>query len=251
MYETNLTDAQWQGIKKLIPSVERKRKQDIRNIFDALLYVLKTGCHWRMLPNDFPKWQLVYYYFAKWRDEEVFVYMNDMLRERIRMEQEKQPQCTAVIIDSQSIKTTRRGGLRGIDGNKKIKGRKRHITVDTMGNIVTNIVHTANIHDSTGATLVVKEMQENTYGINHIFGDCGYRGKFIPWAKEKYNCTVQIVPRYHQGNQEKVSPKRWIVERTFSWFENFRRLSKDFEYLLESSQAMIYLASIKILLNKI
>jgi len=250
MYETNLSDTQWQGIKKLIPQMERKRKHDMRRIFDALFYVLKTGCHWRMLPYDFPKWQLVYYYFAKWRDEEVFVYVNDMLREKIRTVNKKLPQCTAVIIDSQSVKTTRRGGLRGIDGNKKIKGRKRHIAVDTMGNIVTNIIHPANIHDSDGATLVVKELGENMHGIKHIFGDGGYRGKFIHWAKEKYNYTVQIVSKIKQESQRKVSPKRWIVERTFSWFENFRRLSKDFEYLLESSQAMIYLASIKTMLNK-
>ena len=250
MYETNLSDAQWQDIKKLIPLEQRKRKYEMRIIFDALFYLLKTGCHWRMLPKDFPKWQLVYYYFAKWRDEEVFVYMNDMLRESVRTENNKEPQCTAVIIDSQSVKTTRRGGLRGIDGNKKIKGRKRHITVDTMGNIVSNIVHTANIHDSVGATLVVKGLNENILGVKQIIGDSGYRGKFIHWAKEKYNYTVQIISKLKTEDSKKVSPKRWIVERTFSWFENFRRLSKDFEYLMESSQAMIYLASIKILLNK-
>ncbi len=250
MYETNLTDAQWQGIKKIIPLAKRKRKHDMRSIFDAMFYLLKTGCHWRMLPKDFPKWQLVYYYFAKWRDEEVFVHINDMLREKNRISDERNPQCSAVIIDSQSVKTTRRGGLRGIDGNKKIKGRKRHITVDTMGNIVTNLVHAANIHDSVGATLVVKGLNENIHGIKQIIGDSGYRGKFIHWAKEKYNYTVQIISKLKTEDAIKVSPKRWIVERTFSWFENFRRLSKDFEYLLESSQAMIYLASIKILLNK-
>lgn len=251
MYPTDVTDAQWQVIEKYIPDVERKRKYTMRSIVNAMFYVLKSGCHWRMLPTDYPNWELVYYYFGKWRDEEIFVYINDMLREKIRIEDERSAQCSAVIIDSQSVKTTRRGGLRGIDGNKKIKGRKRHITVDTMGNMVTGIIHTANIHDSNGATLVVKEMQENTEGIRHIFGDCGYRGKLIAWAKEKYNCTVQIVPRYSQHNPCKISPKRWIVERTFAWLENFRRLSKDFEYLLESSQAFLYLASIKLLLNKI
>ncbi len=251
MYATNVTDAQWKVIKKLIPEEERKRKHEMRTIFNALFYVLKSGCHWRMLPKDFPKWQIVYYYFAKWRDEEVFVHINDMLREKRRIENAKKPQCTSVIIDSQSVKTTRRGGLRGIDGNKKIKGRKRHIAVDTMGNVVVNIIHAANIHDSNGATLVVKEMKENTHGIKHIIADSGYRGKFIPWAKEKYNCSVQIISKLKENTQRKVSPKRWIVERTFSWFENFRRLSKDFEYLLESSQAMIYLASIKLMLNKI
>ena len=251
MYETNLSDAYWEIIKKSISQVARKRKYDMRVIFDALFYLLKRGCHWRMLPADFPKWQIVYYYFSKWRDEEAFVHINDRLREKMRTENEREAQCSAVIIDSQSVKTTLRGGLRGIDGNKRIKGRKRHIAVDTMGNLVTGIIHTANIHDSNGATLVVKEMKENTHGITHIIADSGYRGKFIHWAKEKYNCTVQIISKLKTESLRKVSPKRWIVERTFSWLENVRRLSKDFEYLLESSQAMLYLASIKSILNKI
>ena len=149
------------------------------------------------------------------------------------------------------MKTTRRGGLRGIDGNKKIKGRKRHIVVDTMGNVVANVVHTANLHDNQGASLVFQNLKENIYGIKTLYGDCGYRGKLIELAKNKYNYELKISPKIKDMAPTRVSPKRWIVERTFAWFENFRRLSKDFEYLLESSQAMIDLAAIRILLNKI
>ena len=120
MQSNTLTESQCKIIKKYLPESERKRKHDLREIFDALFYILKTGCHWRMLPNNYPKWELVYYYYSKWRDEELFVHLNDMIRETVRIISNKRAQCSVAIIDSQSVKTTRRGGLRGVDGNKRI-----------------------------------------------------------------------------------------------------------------------------------
>jgi putative transposase len=251
MKKEKLSDAQWQRIEKYLDLPNRKRKQSLRKIFDALFYLLKTGCQWRMLPENYPKWELVYYYFSKWRDLELLEELNTMLREAERKKSGKNEQCSVVIIDSQSVKTTRLGGLTGVDGNKKIKGRKRHLVVDTMGNVVSNIVHPANIHDSKGADLTVKNLNDNIHGVIIIYADCGYRGQLIETLKKKYNYELKISPKIKDESQGKVSPKRWIIERTFSWFENFRRLSKDFEYLLETSQPMIYLASIKLLLNKI
>jgi putative transposase len=251
MKTERLSDAQWQIIEKYLTAPNRKRKHSLREILDALFYLLKTGCQWRMLPDSYPKWELVYYYFANWRDTELFDQINTMLREKVRRLAGKNAQCSVVIIDSQSVKTTRKGGFRGVDGNKKINGRKRHLVVDTMGNIVSNIVHPANIHDSKGADLTLKNLKESIYGVKIVYADCGYQGQLIETVKRKHNYELKISPKIKDMTQGKVSPKRWIIERTISWFENFRRLSKDFEFLMESSQAMIYLASIKLLLNKI
>ncbi|WP_198170241.1 IS5 family transposase [Mucilaginibacter arboris] len=184
-------------------------------------------------------------------DNDDLLHINDMLREDVRRKDKRNSQCSAVIIDSQSVKTTRKGGFSGTDGNKKIKGRKRHITVDTMGNIVNNIVHPANFHDSKAAYLVIKDLRENQHGIKVIYADGGYKGELIGNTKKEFGYEIIISPKIKDEAKGKVSPKRWVVERTFSWLENFRRLSKDFEFLLQSSQAMIYLASIKLLLNKI
>ncbi len=247
----NLSNAQWQRIEKYLTETSRIRKHSLRNIFDGLFYVLKTGCQWRLLPDCYPKWELVYYYFSKWRDSELFLHLNDMLREFVREKEGRQGQCSVVIIDSQSVKTTRKGGFRGVDGNKKINGRKRHLIVDTQGNIVCNLVHPANFHDSKSADLVLMDLKDNQYGVKTVFADCGYRGELIENTKRKYGYDLIISPKIKDQTNGRVSPKRWIVERTFAWLENFRRLSKDFEFLLQSSQAMIYLAAIKLLLNKI
>lgn len=145
MYSTSLTDAQWQVIKKFIPQNERKRKYDLRTIWDAIFYWNKAGCQWRLLPKEFPKWKIVYYYFTKWVEMGVVEDIMHRITELIRIKSGKQGQPSLVIIDCQSIKTTPVGGIRGLDGNKKIKGRKRHVIVDTMGNVLSVVVHAAHL----------------------------------------------------------------------------------------------------------
>ncbi len=250
MYSTSLTDAQWQGIKNFIPQNDRKRKYDLRFIWDAILYWNKTGCQWRMLPKEFPKWKMVYYYFTKWVEMGVIEDIMHRINEIIRIKLGKEAQPSMVIIDCQSVKTTSVGGIRGFDGNKNINGRKRHIIVDTLGNVLSVIVHSAHLHETAMAELVVRRFREVFFRATKIVADGGYRGKLITTIKQKHNLDMEIVMRTDSNKGFKVLPKRWVVERTFAWFNGYRRLSKDYEFLTENSEAAIHLAAIKINLNK-
>lgn len=250
MYSTSLTDAQWQGIKNFIPQNDRKRKYDLRAIWDGILYWNKAGCQWRLLPNDFPKWKMVYYYFTKWAEMGVIEDIMHRVNEIIRIKAGKQAQPSMVIIDCQSVKTTPVGGIRGFDGNKKIVGRKRHVIVDTMGNVLSVVVHAAHLHDTAMAELVVRRFREVFFKAKKIVADGGYRGKLIETLKLKHNIDMEIVMRTDINKGFKILPMRWVVERTFAWFNGYRRLSKDYEFLTENSEAAIHLAAIKINLNK-
>lgn len=215
MNTDQLSDAQWQRIEKYLTGANRKRRHSQREIFEGLFYILRTGCQWRLLPANYPKWELVYYYFCKWRDIELFVHLNDILREGRRKKAGRNEQCSAVIIDSQSVKTTRKGGFRGFDGNKKINGRKRHLIVDTMGNMVCNLVHPANFHDSKAADLLIRDLKESQHGVKVIYADGGYRGQLIGHVKHTYQDEMFISPKIKDQSPGKVSSKRWIIERFF------------------------------------
>jgi len=250
-YPTNLSDSQWSAILVILGD-KRKRKHSLREIFDAVFYMVKTGCQWRMLPNDFPKWQLVYYYFNKWKWDGTIKEIHDRLRDLTRKKAGKKHSPSLGLIDSQSVKTTRSGGLcRGIDGGKNTKGRKRHIVVDTMGLILAVVVHAANIHDSKGAPFVLSELKFRFSRLVKIIADGGYRGELIEKTKKVYGWTLEVILRKDDSTKFQVIPKRWVVERTFAWFESHRRLSKDFEYYTETSQAMILVTMTKLMLNRI
>lgn len=223
----------------------------MRSVLDALMYLVKTGCQWRMLPNDFPKWQLVYYYFRTWTEQEIIEDILHQVREQARKKNGKNDQARVGIIDSQSVRSNNNRALKGIDGGKKVKGRKRHIIVDTNGWLLAVLVHAANLHDSTMAGLLIRRLKESISGIQVIYADGGYRGELIDKVKQAYNYVIKIVMRNDSSSKFKVLPKRWIVERTFSWFDNDRRLSRDVEYLTEISEAMVQLSAIKLLLKKI
>jgi len=239
--------------EKIINTQERKRKHTLRNIMNAILYTLKSGCQWRMLPKNFAPWQSVYYYFRKWKNEGVIEELLDALRSHIRQKMGLNDSPSLGIIDSRSVKTSHHvDSVRGLDGNKKIKGRKQHIIVDTQGLPMAIAIHEANVHDSKGAPMVIDNPSYKFTCLVKILADGGYRGNLADWLMEKYGWFLEVVLRPEQcPSKFKVIPKRWIVERSFAWLENFRRLTIDYEFLADTSLAMVQLAFCQIMLNKI
>jgi len=249
-YSTNLTDSQWNIINNLLQD-KRSRKYKIRDIFDAIFYLLKTGCQWRMLPHCFPPWETVYYYFTVWKHKGIIELIHEHLRDKIRTKAGREKSPSLGLIDSQSVKTTRSGGIcRGIDGGKKTKGRKRHIIVDSLGLLLAVVVHAANEHDSKSATKVIKLLKDRFSRLIKIIADGGYRGELIENTKTAFGIILEVILRKDDSPKFQVIPKRWVVERTFAWFESYRRLSKDFEFLTDTSENMIRLAMIKLMINR-
>ena len=250
-YSTNLSDSQWSLIDGIL-SDKRPRKYEIRQIFNGIFYLLKTGCQWRMLPFCFPPWQTVYYYFSVWKHKGIIDQIHEHLRDKVRMNAGKDKSPSLGLIDSQSIKTTRNGGIcRGIDGGKKTKGRKRHIIVDTLGLLMAVVVHAANEHDSKSAPKVIALLKERFSRLIKIIADGGYRGELIENTKTTFGLVLEVILRKDDSPKFQVIPKRWVVERTFAWFESYRRLSKDFEFLTDTSETMIRLAMIRLMLNRL
>lgn len=251
MYPTDLSDARWQVIKKVLQLNDRKRKHSLREVWNAILYVVKTGCQWRMLPVNFPKWQLVYYYYRKWAAAEQFDLLLDHLRSKVRIKWGQQGRPTLGIMDSQSVRWGNNRSLNGYDGNKKVKGIKRHVIVDKNGFLLAVMVTVANIHDSKAVMLLMRVLKDIFCGVRHLLADGGYRGEVINEVYKRFGCFIQVVLRADShGTAFKPVHKRWIIERTFSWFDNDRRLCRNYELLMESAEEMVKLSAIKLLLNK-
>jgi putative transposase len=253
-YSSDLTNRQWQLIHKLLPVRSRRGRRPIdrRRIINAVLYVVRTGCQWRMLPKDFPNWSTVYGVFRKWKLDGVWQRIHDRLREKVRRAAGKKSTPTAAIVDSQSIRTAEGGEERGYDAGKKITGRKRHIAVDTLGMMLAIVVHSASCQDQCGAEWVMDVLGEKYRRLKVIFGDSAYGRSGLPdWVAQTFGWIVQTVLRPVNVKGFVVLPKRWIVERTFAWLTRYRRHSKDYEKTTASSEAISYIAMISLMSKRL
>ena len=257
LYDSDVTDEQWNMIKPFIPEVHsnsitggRPPKYSRREIMNAILYVVRTGCQWRLLPHDLPYWKTVYTYFHEWYEACVFEQINDTLRKRVRMLLERDANPTAGIIDSQSVKIVGNIGFSGFDGAKKVNGRKRHIVTDTLGLLLSVTVHEASLSDRASAETVLARVAEKVRTLTMIFADQGYTGDLIRRVKLLFSITLEIVKR-REHRTFHILPRRWVVERTFGWLGFYRRLSKDYERYPKTSEAFVYLAGMNIALHRL
>ena len=258
-YATDLTDGQWQVLQRRLPARRWRRGGpgrppcDVRLVINGILYRAKTGCPWPLLPSSFGCWKTVYGYFNRWRCQGHWKRIMDALTKRDRIEQGRFSTPSAGIVDTQSVKAATQGKTTGYDAGKKIKGRKRHLLVDTQGHVIECVVTAASISDADGLkTLLSRYFAPKVQRLKKLWGDGGYRGEelkaWVARLKKTHKIDLEVVSK--QGPGFEVLPRRWVVERTFAWLINYRVLAKDYEVLTGNSEAFIHIAMIHLILKR-
>ena len=253
LYDTDLTDAAWTLIAPMLPAARpggRPRKINIRAVLNAIFYLLRTGCQWRLLPREFPGWSTVYHYFQAWKNTGVWTCIQRSMYQQARRQAGRAACPSVVIMDGQSVKTTERGGIRGFDVHKRVKGRKRHILVDTFGLLIACRVEPADISDRKAAARLLGGLRPLFPNIRTVIADAGHQSrKLADHLLRQDGWKLQIVKRRQRAF--KITGLTWIVERSFAWLGRNRRLSKDYEYCVQSSETLIEIAATRLMLNRL
>jgi putative transposase len=256
-YPTDLSQEQWERLQPLLPKPKRRGRPrtDLRRIFNGLLYFVRAGCAWRLLPHEFGPWKTVYGYFRSWKRARLWEFIHDVLRGCVRVQAGKRTRPTAAILDSQTVRSSDHAGARGYDGAKKIKGRKRHILVDTLGLLLAVCVTPADVAEREGARTLLGPALRWFRWLRCLWADQGYTGEeFAAWVaahRKTGTLRLEVVPRLQTQRGFVVLAKRWIVERTFGWFMKHRRLVRDYETKTEHAEACIYIVMIGIMLRRL